>query len=586
LETADTHHHDQMPSVQVSFTKDVRALVSVIEEMSDPFEDESHDIVKLDTKEIAGPAAMKTVMNAKRIGQEQFKAFTRECLFDRTKAVNDPIPRNKLKVFSTSTPRSQSKGRQQLASVKNDRELFARLYIGCQTRDGNLEEFFRHENQAWPPALSDGGILCTGTKNDLLTCLEEVSDAKTETPVTTCIVLDGAAIVQMLKPAEAFEEYAQQVFILYMSTKLQRVSRLDLVWDTYFADSLKGSTCAKRGQGVRRRVVAAAAIPGNWSNFLRVDDNKTELFRFLSAALMEWFDQEDKQLVITDGEEVLSKPLLPDLTSLAPCNHEEADSRMLLHAYHAAQHGHHAILIRTVDTDVVVLAVSLAQELQPEDKLWLAFGTGQSFRYLAAHEIADGLGREKARALPMFHALTGCDTVSSFARHGKKTAWAVWTVLPELTEALLLLSSAPRDIPHDAMRIIERFVILLYDRTSKCADIDKARRKLFARKNNVELIPPTKAALEEHVKRTVYQGGHVWGQILLSAPELPPPTNWGWSRTGEGQYTPYWTRLPEAAHSCIELVSCNCKKGCVRRCKCKKAALQCTALCVCEGDCS
>ena len=124
-----------------------------------------------------------------------------------------------------------------------------------------------------------------------------------------------------------------------------------------------------------------------------MDSNKNELFRFLSAALMEWFDQEDKQLVITNGEAVLSKPLLPHLTSLASCNHEEADSRMLLHASHAAQHGHHAILIRTVDTDVVVLAVSLAQELQPEDKLWLAFGTGQSFCYLAAHEIAAGLGR-------------------------------------------------------------------------------------------------------------------------------------------------------------------------------------------------
>ena len=206
----------------------------------------------------------------------------------------------------------------------------------------------------------------------------------------------------------------------------------------------------------------------------------------------------------------------------------------------------------------------------------------------------------------MFHALTGCDTVSSFATLGKKTVWAVWKVLPELTEVLLMLSSAPRDIPDDAMRIIERFGILLYDRTSKCTDIDKARRKLFARKNNVQLIPPTKAALEEHVKRAVYQGGQVWGQILLPAPELPPPTNWGWSRTGEGQYTPYSdfrfrfisivarglkitrtsTRLPEAAHSCIELVSCKCKKGCVRLCKCKKAALQCTALWVCEGYCT
>ena len=337
--------------------------------MGNPFEEESQDLFILDSKDIAGPAAVETVMNAKKIGQEQFEAFTRECLLDRTKAVDDPIPRNKLKVFSTSTPRSKSKGQQQLISVKNDRELFARMYIGCQTRDGNLEEFFRHENQACPPALSDGGNLFTGTKSDLITCLEEISDAKTETPVTTYIVLDEAAIVQMLKPAasKTFEGYAHQVFFPYISTKLQTVSRLDLIWDTYLADSLKGSTRSKRGQGVWRRVVAAAAIPGNWQNFLRVDSNKTELFKFLSTALLEWFDQEDKQLVITDGEAVLSKPLLPDLTSLDPCNHEEADSRMLLHASHAAKHGHHSIVIRTVDTDVVVLAVSVVQELQPED---------------------------------------------------------------------------------------------------------------------------------------------------------------------------------------------------------------------------
>jgi len=116
-------------------------------------------------------------------------------------------------------------------------------------------------------------------------------------------------------------------------------------------------------------VVAAGAIPGNWQNFLRVDSNKTEQFKFLSAALMEWFDQDDKQLVITDGEAVLSKPLLPDLTSFAPCNHKEADSRMLLQSSHAAKHGHHSIVIRTVDTDVVVLAVYVVQELQPEDEL-------------------------------------------------------------------------------------------------------------------------------------------------------------------------------------------------------------------------
>ena len=95
-----------------------------------------------------------------------------------------------------------------------------------------------------------------------------------------------------------------------------------------------------------------------------------------NLAIFTWFDQDDKQLVITDGEAVLSKPLLLDMVLLAPCSHEEADSRMLLHVSHAANHGHHKILIKTVDTDVLVLAVSVTQGLLPEDELWLAFGTG------------------------------------------------------------------------------------------------------------------------------------------------------------------------------------------------------------------
>ena len=114
----------------------------------------------------------------------------------------------------------------------------------------------------------------------------------------------------------------------------------------------------------------------------------------------------------------------------------------------------------------------------------------------------------------MYHSLTGCDTVSSFVGHSKKKAWAIWNVLPELTDALLLLSSAPSEIPEDCLHAIERFVILLYDRNKSCHDVNKAHRKLFAKKNNVKLIPPTRAAFEQHVKRAAYQGSHVWGQHL------------------------------------------------------------------------
>ena len=138
---------------------------------------------------------------------------------------------------------------------------------------------------------------------------------------------------------------------------------------------------------------------------------------------------------------------------------------MLLHISHAAQHGHQKMPIRSVDTDVMVLAVFAINHLPTGCELWLAFRTGKSFRYLAAHQIAASPGPEMSCALPMFHAATGCDTVSSFAGHGKETAWSTWKSLPELTDALLMFADGPKEIPNGAVDIIEMFVILLFDKS-------------------------------------------------------------------------------------------------------------------------
>ena len=38
----------------------------------------------------------------------------------------------------------------------------------------------------------------------------------------------------------------------------------------------------------------------------------------------------------------------------------------------------------------------------------------------------------------------------------------------------------PHSVQEEAMKIIERFVILMYDKTIRCTDIDKAKRKMLA----------------------------------------------------------------------------------------------------------
>ncbi|KAK3742923.1 hypothetical protein QZH41_015294 [Actinostola sp. cb2023] len=325
------------------------------------------------------------------------------------------------------------------------------------------------------------GEMRSGQKADLVKCLEKVCKETTETPIIEATVLDGAVIVQMLGPrtATTFQEYIDMIFKPFMLKQLETVKRVDIVWDVYKPDSLKKGAREKRGIGIRRRVLPSTRIPSNWHSFLRVDDNKEELFHLLAEQSV-LIHVEGKELYSTYEEKALCSSERHDLSNLEPCTQEEADTRILLHVLDASLSGHRKIMIRTIDTDVVVLAISIFHVISV-DELWISYGTGRNFRYLAIHEIATKLGQERSRALPLFHAITGCDTVSFFAGRGKKTAWEIWNVCPDLTNVLVSLSSLPlsTDDVHASMTIIERFVILLYDRTSVLTEVDNARQELF-----------------------------------------------------------------------------------------------------------
>lgn len=214
-------------------------------------------------------------------------------------------------------------------------------------------------------------------------------------------VIDGAASVHMLNPgtSKTFSDYATNIFIPYIEGQLRTVQRLDIVWDTYKPDSLKNSTRESRGTGQRRREGASVAMPLNWKTFLQVNENKTELFYFLADKIT-MLHIPGKQIYTTKGECVLSAPLAATVNSLQPCTQEEADTRILLHVDNGVQLGCRKILIRTVDTDVVVLAVACQQHIKAKE-LWVAFGTGKHFRYIPAHAIASNLGDQKCTALPV-----------------------------------------------------------------------------------------------------------------------------------------------------------------------------------------
>ncbi|KAL9978412.1 hypothetical protein ACROYT_G015925 [Oculina patagonica] len=128
----------------------------------------------------------------------------------------------------------------------------------------------------------------------------------------------------------------------------------------------------------------------------------------------------------------------------------------------------------------------------------------------------------------------------------------------EVTTTFIRLSERPTcEEVVSAMPMIERFVVLMYDRASSIQNLNLARKALFTQK------------------------------CLEQCPELPSPSEWGWKRSESQLWEPLWTTLPEASKACQELLKCGCnpEKGCRGHCKCVKAELDCTALCKCGGEC-
>ena len=175
---------------------------------------------------------------------------------------------------------------------------------------------------------------------------------------------------------------------------------------------------------MRRKVLPATSVPTTWPLFLRADENKADLFTFLA-------DEISSNLVISFGKSVVITRNENDVginfdeaTFITPCSHEEADTRLLLHVADMARAGHERIAIRTVDSNVVILANAMLHHLNINE-LWILFGSGKSYRYLPIHLYVAKIGNSKVEALLFFHAITGCDTVSTFHGKGKKSAWEV-----------------------------------------------------------------------------------------------------------------------------------------------------------------
>jgi hypothetical protein len=74
------------------------------------------------------------------------------------------------------------------------------MLISCQSRNCDLGDFFRHDNQKYHPSLSQNDTLNFRFKSQLLNILENDIDMPSSETVADTLIIDGEALVNSKPP--------------------------------------------------------------------------------------------------------------------------------------------------------------------------------------------------------------------------------------------------------------------------------------------------------------------------------------------------------------------------------------------------
>ena len=92
-----------MKGVQNTFRNQVNAVCSIIEEMGNPFADQTGDLFVLDTRDIAASKVVETVSTVGQLGKDQYQQFVTKKLQERTAPLFDTIQKKQVATIQQSS---------------------------------------------------------------------------------------------------------------------------------------------------------------------------------------------------------------------------------------------------------------------------------------------------------------------------------------------------------------------------------------------------------------------------------------------------------------------------------------------------
>ena len=552
----------------------------MIEHTIDPFSNHLIDDTNLyciaDGKKIEDNIK-KQMLNVFVLGKEWKDEFVKECLDDPTR-FEKPIKRRKVSNFASTAIKIKLQCKDaKVVELKITRDLLGRmLYLAC-TGKLNLEKVVRYPLTPVPLSLANiYGTKKTSPKYKLSKHLEGLI-IHTEPTVVNIVLYDAMFIIQSLPTnlPKTFGKLAELVLNIICHIQADEIH---FVCDRYDVKSIKNAEQQTRGGNNEMYKINGAEqlCPKDFRHALKSSNFKTELIKFLMDEwkLDRYSDCMKQKKIIFAHEDQCIQYLVSQTGNIeyteVPIyisSHVEADTRLLFHLNVLSNKSPgQNVAVRATDTDILVLLLYYAQKLNIN--LWMDLGhsTDNSRRLANITDLAEHIGPLVCKALPGYHALTGCDYTSSFFGKGKVNPLKKAEKNPLYLEGLGRLGENTNFVDDD--NLIENYVCSLYGE-GKLSFVNEARYKIFMQKykpNDKEfplekikgmdagMLPPCKDVLLQKMKRCNFVA-YIWKHAHLKDPlENIQPTDHGY-REVNGIFIPIWftgTQIPTILSETME----------------------------------
>ncbi|XP_038063921.1 uncharacterized protein LOC119734467 [Patiria miniata] len=584
--------------------QDVQTIMTTISTMINPFDNDPEtdptELIHLSSGVIASPEVCTDLMKAHEKGNAAFVTYCKDRLQGGETDLNKPLKRMKLKTFTNMAKTVATKVKGKDVSTKSDRELLARLVIVGRSRNIDLKHMMSYCLGPLPLSLATHeGCLVKTNKAKLLHYLES---APKETPVVSetpgCVwIIDGLAMLQKMSPKHmpvTMGDLASKMLSQLVNLACNHQSNsIHFVTDRYPDISVKNAERKRRAATGSQKIKISKPsqpVPKQWKKYLANGFNKEQLVEFLFNTWRNCDVKSLKGVTLTVAHGMLCHAIsanngnvdVEEVTELH-CSHEEADTRMFLHASYIAKSCNSDIVIKSPDTDVFVIGIALSSN-HISSNLYFRTGKEENVRTIDLQAIRRHLGDPLSEALIGFHCFSGCDSVSAFYGKGKMKAIKLLVENPTLCAQFQLLGESFM-VTDDQVTALEMFVCKLYAQHSY-SRVNEARCAMFSMATKAEnVMPPNRDALRKHIERANFQAA-IYKRSLAQHPDIPSPVGHGWKMVDDTLGID-WMDMESAQQSVLELTKCACSKS---KCKvseaddkcCVSLGIPCTELCTCK----